>query len=148
MHLGEILVAHGFVSKEDIDRGLERQRLHGGRLGENLIALGSITPEQLNLVLNAAPSAPNSVAATGIAVNDLLNLMIKTMSGRNLETASQVALEMKLPMPVMEELFQVAVDRKLLESLGVVDNTMMAERRYALTEKGRRLGTEALFQSQ
>jgi len=40
MHLGDILVAHGLVKAADVERGLQRQRDRGGRLGDNLVALG------------------------------------------------------------------------------------------------------------
>ena len=47
MSLGGLLVGRGFVTLSDLNEALERQRVEGGRLGENLIALGLLTPEQL-----------------------------------------------------------------------------------------------------
>jgi hypothetical protein len=43
MSLGGLLVGRGLVTLDDIDVALERQRAEGGRLGDNLIALGLLT---------------------------------------------------------------------------------------------------------
>ncbi len=40
MRLGEILVGGGFVGVADVAAAIARQKVEGGRLGENLIALG------------------------------------------------------------------------------------------------------------
>lgn len=45
--LGEIFVDRGFVTKEQLDRALSRQRQTGERLGEALVALGAITKFEL-----------------------------------------------------------------------------------------------------
>ena len=47
MLLGDVLVAHGYVRREDVSEAMERQVRVGGRLGENLLALGHLTPEHL-----------------------------------------------------------------------------------------------------
>ena len=48
MRLGELLVAAKLVSETDVDTALERQLAHGGRLGDNLIALGVLDSKQLD----------------------------------------------------------------------------------------------------
>jgi hypothetical protein len=148
MHLGDILVAHGLVKAADVERGLQRQRDRGGRLGDNLVALGIVSAEELARVLTAAPSAPNSVRETGIALNGLLGLMLKLMQARGLERPSQLAEEMKLSGVVTAELMQSAADRKLVESLGVVEANGFQEKRYQMTEAGRRRAADAFEQSQ
>ena len=47
MRLGEMLVAQGYVTQEQVDAALERQRREGGRLGANLVAQGVLTVEVL-----------------------------------------------------------------------------------------------------
>lgn len=51
MRLGELLVGRGLLCVEDIEQALRRQRIEGGRLGANLIALGLLTPDQLRILL-------------------------------------------------------------------------------------------------
>ncbi|MGF1626224.1 MAG: hypothetical protein ACFCVH_15180, partial [Alphaproteobacteria bacterium] len=72
MLLGESLVAHGFVTQQDIDRAVERQRSHGGRLGDNLISLNLISRDVLDAALTVIPTAPKSIAETGITETRLL----------------------------------------------------------------------------
>jgi hypothetical protein len=58
MSLGGLLVGRGLVTLSDLNEALERQRVEGGRLGENLIALGFLTTEQLTSVIHATPPYP------------------------------------------------------------------------------------------
>jgi hypothetical protein len=44
MNFGKLLVGRGLVTRADIDAALARQLVEGGRLGENLIALGLLRP--------------------------------------------------------------------------------------------------------
>ncbi len=45
--LGEILVDLGYVSREDVQNALSRQRIGGGRLEDTLVQSGKISPEML-----------------------------------------------------------------------------------------------------
>jgi hypothetical protein len=148
MHLGDILVAHGLVKAADVERGLQRQRDRGGRLGDALVTLGIVSAQELARVLTAAPISPNSVRETGIPLNNLLGLMLKLMQTRALERASQIADEMRLSGVVAAELMQAAADRKLVESLGMVEANGYQEKRYQMAEAGRRRAADALQQSQ
>src|SRR5438876_999314 len=64
MRLGEILVARGLVRVSDVETAVRRQHELGGWLGDNLIALGYLTPDQLATVINATPPLPNTLAET------------------------------------------------------------------------------------
>ena len=55
MSLGGLLVGRGLVTLDNIDAALERQKAEGGRLGDNLIALGLLTAEQLLSVIHSTP---------------------------------------------------------------------------------------------
>jgi len=144
MHLGDILVAHGLVKATDVERGLQRQRDRGGRLGDHLVALGIISAEELARVLTTAPAAPNSVRETDIPMNSLLGLLLKLMQTRGFDRPSQLAEELKLSIVVTTELMQAAGDRKLVESLGVVESNGYQEKRFQMTEAGRRRAADAL----
>jgi hypothetical protein len=52
MLLGELLVANGLATPDEIRLALLRQQKQGGRIGENLIALGVISRDTLNAALN------------------------------------------------------------------------------------------------
>ncbi len=51
--LGEILVAHGACTPEQVQRACEHQAFYGGRIGTSLLELGVITEEQLARALQA-----------------------------------------------------------------------------------------------
>ncbi|HZD05071.1 MAG TPA: hypothetical protein VE173_09135, partial [Longimicrobiales bacterium] len=46
-NLGEILMSSGRITEEDTTRALRYQRDHGGYFGEALLALGLVSPEEL-----------------------------------------------------------------------------------------------------
>ncbi|HEV7283817.1 MAG TPA: hypothetical protein VGN75_03095, partial [Kaistia sp.] len=97
MQIGEILIAAGAVTAEDVQAALRRQQSSGGLLGDNLVALGLITSDRLEAVLKEMPQPPRTLADTGIAEGELLNLMLKIMYTRSLDTASKIADGLKLP---------------------------------------------------
>ena len=51
MRLGELLLRQGVVTPTDVEDALVRQRVRGGMIGANLIALQRVTVEQLVGVL-------------------------------------------------------------------------------------------------
>jgi len=147
MLLGDILVARGLIQAAHIEKALEHQKQNGGRLGDNLVAIGALTAEQLNEVLNDAPAAPKDVADTGISLGELMRLVIKGMQANNLETPSQLASLTKLPTSVINQLLRDAEERKLIAALGSADGSTTKEMRYALSEAGRKLAAESMAQN-
>src|SRR5438445_12784904 len=97
MELGDRLVAKGLVTPADIEEALARQARDGGRLGENLIAMGVVTANQIAAVVNSAPAIPTSLEETGVSDRNLLNLMLKFMHAEAAETVLDLANLMKLP---------------------------------------------------
>ena len=72
MNIGNILVAKGVASVQDIDRAINHQKSTGGRLGDSLVALNILSREQIDEVLADAPQVPNTVAGTGIDNNGVV----------------------------------------------------------------------------
>ncbi|MBM3271378.1 MAG: C39 family peptidase [Candidatus Sericytochromatia bacterium] len=50
--IGQLLVAGGFISPEDLERGLARQAVRPGKLGETLVELGAATRMEVDAVLH------------------------------------------------------------------------------------------------
>ncbi|MDF2366366.1 AAA family ATPase [Sneathiella sp.] len=148
MLIGDILLAQNLVTPEDIKIALHRQKENGGRLGENLVALGALTQEQLDRAIYEAPRAPKTIEDTGIPSGNLLRILLKLMYSNTLETASELSAAIKLPIGVVNRLIQEAGDRKFLESLGNTDQSTFSETRYVMTEAGKRFAIEALEQNQ
>jgi hypothetical protein len=148
MFLGDILVAHGLVTKADIAAALDRQRIEGGRLGDNLVALGKLTHKDLESVMHGAPPAPRTLAETGLDTTELLNLMIKAMYSGSAETPSLMAEVLKLPHRIIQLIMEQAQERKLVSVLGAAGAHAMSDLRYALTEKGKQWAVDAFGQNQ
>lgn len=102
----------------------------------------------MNPRLVPPPAAPKSIADTGMSINFLLSLMLKTVYMNGLETALEMREELKLSGGIVPALIREAVDRDLFESLGRTGDSTLADNRYALTAKGREWAVEALVQSQ
>ncbi|MBV9859965.1 MAG: ATPase [Alphaproteobacteria bacterium] len=147
MRLGEILVGRGFVTIADIDSALERQLAEGGRLGENLIALGRLTAEQLASVMRGTPVAPSTVADTGISQRNLLNLLLKFMHIESRETVPELADSLKLSQRVIEQILDDAAHQNYIQARGSVAGGVGTSIRYALSDQGRTAAKEAFEQN-
>ncbi|MET4698869.1 hypothetical protein ABIE65_001891 [Constrictibacter sp. MBR-5] len=148
MQIGEILIAAGAVTAEDVQAALRRQQSAGGLLGDNLVALGLLTPERLEGILKEMPQPPRTLAETGIAEAELLNLMLKVMYTRSLDTPSRIADGLMLPARLVGVLMADAERRQLVESMGMLEGPVLSEVRYALSQAGRRRALEALEANQ
>ena len=58
MRLGDLLIQANLVSAADVAKALERMVSSGGRLGENLVAIGAIDQRVLDAFLIASPPSP------------------------------------------------------------------------------------------
>ena len=147
MRLGEILVEQGLLSAAEIEAGLRRQQANGGRLAENLIALGLATAEQLVAAMMAVPAIPRTLPETGIAAGNLLNLLLKFMHLEGCETVPDLVRRIKLPHAVVQELMDDAVRRGLVEARGSVTTGLMTHVRQALSGQGRAAALDAMRQN-
>jgi hypothetical protein len=150
MSFGDILVAKGLASAQDIARALDHQKANGGRIGESLVALGIVTQEQVSEVIGEVPPVPLNIDDTGVDPVFLLQLMLKGMFTERMELPSQLSEALKLSGSIINKLLQDAKDRKLVEALGAAmgGNGAIPEMRHALTKAGREWTQEAIENSQ
>jgi hypothetical protein len=139
-----LLIRAKLVTEEDVARALERLTDRGGRLGDNLVAIGAITQEKLNAFLHRIPVEPADIAATGIDETDLLGLLMKLIYTGRLESTRQFVDAIKLPYHIVTDLVGMAIDRQLLQTLGSRHSESLIDLHYALTEEGRRWTLDAL----
>ena len=57
MRLGDLLIRAKRVTEEDVARALARRNEFGGRLGDNLVALGAIDQATLDSYLHRIPGS-------------------------------------------------------------------------------------------
>ena len=148
MRLGDILVARGMVSIDDIGQAVVRQQTKGGRLGDNLIALGHLTQEQFEEVLHDTPHSPKTMIGTGIPMPNLMSLLMRTFYVEQLVTTTEFVEALKLPQNIVSALLKDAEDKKYVELVGSGGLGIGADVSYSLTAEGRIIGADALERSQ
>jgi len=144
LRLGDLLVRAKLVTEMDIAKALERLSMCGGRLGDNLVAIGAITKDTLEKFLHRTPREPENILATGLDEADLLNLMLKLMYVGRLQTVRQFGDAIKLPYNIVLELVRMAVDRSLLQNLGARSSDSLIDLAYTFTEQGKRFVIDAM----
>ena len=145
--LGELLIRAKLVTEKDVAAALERMKEQGGRMGENLVAIGAIRQDVLDGFMHRIPDEPKDIAATGIDDTDLLALLMKLIYACRLEKVGQCADAIKLPQSIVMDLASMAIERQLLYTLGSHSSDSILDMRYALTDEGRRWTVDALQRS-
>jgi hypothetical protein len=143
MKLRDLLVRAQLVTEEDVNSALARSREHGGRIGENLVAIGAMTQPALDTFHRRIPREPENLPATGIDENDLLSLLIKLIQVGRLNSIREYVDAIKLPLHVVAELASMAVERRMLSALGTRNSDSLLDMSYALTEEGRRFAADS-----
>jgi hypothetical protein len=123
---------------------LERLTTSGGRLGDNLVAIGAIKQEVLDGFLHRTPREPADIASTGLDESDLLSLLLKLIYVGRLQTVRQFADAIKLPYNIVLDLVRMAVDRLLLQNLGSRNSDSLIDLAYIFTDEGRRFTIDAM----
>ena len=138
MRLGDLLLKANLVTAKDIAEALEYQASHGGRLGDNLVALGVIDAAGLEAFLKRIPAEPADLAATGIEETELLSLLMRLIYSGRLQSCRQFVDAIKLPYPLVTDLVKMAIDRKFLQNLGMRGASSSIDMMYTFTEEGKR----------
>jgi hypothetical protein len=143
MAVGELLLQKGVITHEQLQLVLHQQKIAGGRLGDNLVALGYLTRGELEAILQEPPPVAKSVADTGLDGNFLLNCLLRTMFVSVLQTIPELSEELKLTRAIVEELLNAAKKEALVEIRGPSEKNYNIMR-YALTGAGKDRANEAL----
>ncbi|NBC34775.1 MAG: ATPase [Alphaproteobacteria bacterium] len=95
-----------------------------------------------------APPAPKSLEAMRLPMVMMRDILLKTMFRKNAETVSDLARAICLPVPVTQELVDLARTQKLLEATGTLNANSGNEMGYQLTDAGKARALDALAQSE
>jgi predicted ATPase with chaperone activity len=147
MPLGEILMAKNLLDEQQLEKATERQKVVGGLLGDNLVALGFIAREKLEEILQEAPPIPKTIGETGLDAQFLLNIVLKSMYVAGHQTIPDISNHTKLGRFIIEELLQIAKKDALIEVRGAADANFTLLR-HNLTSAGRERASEGLRQCQ
>lgn len=143
MAIGELLLAKGIINEAQLKKVLHQQKIAGGRIGDNLVALGYIDRADLEAILQEPPPVPKTVEDTGLETNFLLNCLLRTMYISALQTIPEISEQIKLTRGVVEELLSFAKKESLVEIRGPSEKNVNIMR-YALTNAGKERASEAL----
>ncbi len=145
LRLGDLLIEAGLVSQEQVYMALDRLVAKGGRLGDNLVAIGAMEQKVLDAFIHRIPTEPLDIPSSGIDELELMSLLLKLIYMNRLETCREFIDAIKLPYPIVADLTKMAIDRKLLRILGApTDNPL--DMGYAFTDEGKRWTLDALEQ--
>jgi hypothetical protein len=143
MAIGELLLAKNVINEDQLEKVLHQQKIAGGRIGDNLIALGYITRENLEAILQEPPTVPKTAEETGLDSNFLLNSVLRLMYVSALQTVPELSEQLKLTRGVVESLLEFAKKEALVEVRGPLEKNPNIMR-YALTNAGKERASEAL----
>ncbi|MCE6951922.1 ATPase [Cereibacter sphaeroides] len=95
-----------------------------------------------------APPSPRTLAETGLSLVMMRDILIKTMFRMNLDLVTQIARVVCLPVPLAQELVDLARSQRLVEATGTLHATSGNEMGYQLTDAGKARALDALSQSE
>lgn len=144
LRLGDLLIRAKLVTEQQVAEALMRLKSNGGRLGDNLVAIGAITQERLDAFIHRIPAEPRDIAATGVDEVELMGMLMKLIYRDRLETTRQFIDAIKLPYHIVLDLIQMAVNRQILQTLGSRYSDNPIDLSYAFTEEGRRWTLDSL----
>jgi energy-coupling factor transporter ATP-binding protein EcfA2 len=141
--IGQKLLKEKAITEKQLQAAIERQRLHGSRLGNNLVALGHITPEDLNAFFKRHPKAPQNVKDTGLELFFIADLIMKHMLFMGEFSLTDISEEVKLPVSVVDEGMEVLRRDKFVEVKGAAGYAKVTYR-FNITGPGRNRAAELL----
>ncbi|MEO1733758.1 MAG: ATPase, partial [Pseudomonadota bacterium] len=95
-----------------------------------------------------APPAPRTLDDMQLPMVMMRDIVLKTMFRKNLDLVSELSQAVCLPIPITQELIDLARDQKLLEATGTLNANNGNEMGYQLTDVGKSRALDALAQSE
>lgn len=95
-----------------------------------------------------APPAPKTIGQMQLPVAMMRDILIKSMFRMNVNLVSEISRVICLPVPVTQELVDMARRQLLLEATGTMSASAGNEMGYQLTDSGRARALDALAQSE
>ncbi|RYG90959.1 ATPase [Loktanella sp. IMCC34160] len=95
-----------------------------------------------------APPAPKSLEQMQLPLVMMRDILIKTIFRKNIDQVSELARAICLPIPVTQELVDLARSQKLVEATGTLHANSGGEMGYQLTDGGKARALDALAQSE
>ena len=95
-----------------------------------------------------APPAPRRMEEMNLSPVMMRDILLKTLFRQNLELVSEISEAICLPIPVTQELVDLAREQKLLQATGSLHAGSGGQMGYQLTDAGKSRALDALSQSE
>ncbi len=95
-----------------------------------------------------APPAPKTLEGMALPVVMMRDILLKTMFRKNLDLVTELSRAICLPIPVTQELVDMARAQKLVEATGTLNANNGSEMAFQLTDNGKARALDALAQSE
>ncbi|MEP3919524.1 ATPase [Ascidiaceihabitans sp.] len=95
-----------------------------------------------------APPAPKRIEEMKLPIVMMRDILLKTIFRKNVDMVSDLAKALRLPIPVTQELIDMAREQRLLEATGTLNANNGNEMGYQLTDAGKARALDALAQSE
>jgi len=141
--LGERLVAENRLTEEQLASALQRQRQHGGRIGDNLVALGYLNSEELDGLFKTHPAPPRTIEETGLELTFIADLLLKHASSVGNFTIMDMIERVHLGAAILDDVLDYLKRQKYVEVKGSPDYSRL-KYRYSLTNAGTARASEQL----
>ncbi len=148
MRIGDVLIGANLATPQDVEAAKKLQAREGGDVGSHLVAMGIVASATLERLLRISPREPTSIEELKIKESDLLDLLLKLILVQGLESTSQIVAAIKLPLPLVKELADLATARQLIRVTSAHGSGSLAEQHFQMTETGREWADGALARSQ
>lgn len=141
--LGQKLMKEKVITEEQLQSALDRQKLHGGRLGRNLIALGFLSQKELAAFFKKHPDAPETIEETGLELSFLADLVLKHVLFIGEFTIADIAESVKLPISVLNAPLEELRREKFIEVKGASQFAKVSYQ-FQITGQGKNRASELL----
>ena len=131
------------VTKQQLSEAASRQRLHGGRLGQNLVALGYISEAQLGTFFKRTPPAPVDIKGTGLDLQFIADLALKHIMSMGEFRLSDLSLRMGLSTAILDEVVALLRREKLAE-VRSASQFVKSSFNFIVTETGKKYGGDLM----
>lgn len=104
----------------------------------------------MNMQISAvsAPPPPRTLDETKLPIVMMWDILLKTIFRKNISLVSELSAAIFLPVPVTQELIDMARTQRLLEATGTLNAQNGNEMGYQLTDNGKARALDALAQSE
>jgi energy-coupling factor transporter ATP-binding protein EcfA2 len=141
--LGEQLLERKVITEAQLQQALERQRLQGGRIGYNLVALGFLSEADLSTFFQRTPRPPQTVEETGLEFSFIVDLALKHAASLGEFTLPELAGRVKLPAALLDRAVEALRKKHCLEVKGATQ-FVKGSWTFSVSETGKKQASDLL----